>query len=439
MGVALGSMVSSSTPLTPRARLGAQLTAQLEVHPHVQEFATLGYRGRVGRWSERTAGGVLSPTRSGDRGRFTDELLDPMRLLGDPAADLAVAAVYGDGDVVAVNDLMHRLVHATDPDPAGLPPTVRDYLHATFELPPWTDADRIDRAERTFQLWGLQISLCLFCASLPSAYACANGAHVLHVTGQLLENAPRRIMETGQFIMDVMAPGGLDDGGSGRRTIQRVRLMHAGVRHLVLSAASLDPDLWDDAWGHPLNQEDLAGTLLSFSYVPAGPLRRLGVRLPDRDLEDYLHCWNVIGHQLGLREDLLVADLSEATQLVSAIGARQTAPSHAGTHLTGVLVELLDRLIPAERFDAMVPALIRRLAGTEVADLLEVPPDRWPARLALRGGSMVNRVLSPISSLNVVEPIARRLLEAAFKLERGGARPMFDIPTVFADPWKIRR
>ena len=38
--------------------------------------------------------------------------------------------------------------------------------------------------------------------------------------------------------------------------------MHAAVRHLVRSSPRYDPE-----WGTPVNQEDLAGTLMTFSIV----------------------------------------------------------------------------------------------------------------------------------------------------------------------------
>src|SRR5687768_9198916 len=96
------------------------------------------------------------------RGRFTDALLDPMRSLGDPVADEPVAAVLEAGEADAVNALLHELVRTDQPDPAGLPAPIAAYLDSTLALPPWADGDRIERAQRFFELWGLQISACLF-------------------------------------------------------------------------------------------------------------------------------------------------------------------------------------------------------------------------------------------------------------------------------------
>ena len=378
-----------------------------------------------------------------DRGRFTDAFLDPMRLLGDPVADEPVGAVLAAGEADEVNQLLHSLLRTDQPDPADLPEPVAAYLGATLELPSWADGDRIDRAQRFFQTWGVQISVCLFCASLPAAYACADGAQVLHLTARLDTDARRRVMETGQFLMDVLAPGSLEEGrGEGRRVAQRVRLMHAAVRQLIGVRAAGQPGVWDPAWGHPINQEDLAGTLLSFAWVPAGPLRQLGVTPTEQETEDYLHCWNVIGHQMGLREDLLTHDVTEAGQLVSAIRERQTAPSVAGTELTAALVSLLEEMAPLHRGDRLVPAMIRHLVGDPTADLLDVPSAhlpggrlaRWLGRCA---GAAETDVARHHALSRLAEPLGREVLAGVFRLERGGVRAPFAIPTVLAGGWGI--
>ena len=171
--------------------------------------------------------------------------------------------------------LLHGLLRTNQAVPAGMPKVVADYLARTAELPPHDPAD-IRRAQRFFVDFGVPVTLSLFCASLPSAYASWRGVKVLHLTARLETDVRRRIMETGQFLMDVMTPGGLDPDGQGVRAIQRVRLVHATVRHLIDEAAASDPAVWRPEWGRPISQEELAGTLMSFSYVVGEPLPRLG-------------------------------------------------------------------------------------------------------------------------------------------------------------------
>jgi len=380
--------------------------------------------------------------------RWTDALLDPMRELGDPLADGPVAAVLERGGVDAVNAMMQTLVRVDQPVPEEMPDEIRAYLVETLPLPDWADMGKIKRGQQLFETWGLEIACCLFCASLPSAYAAAKGVKVLYLTGQLDTNTRRRVMETGQFLIDVANVGGLDENGKGRRAIQRVRLMHAAVRHLIKARNELTPGMWPADWGIPINQEDLAGTRMSFSYVFSDPMRRLGVRVPARDVDAYLHLWNVIGHLLGLRDELLVRDVADATALVDTIRRRQFKASAEGQELTGALVGLMDELTPLHRFDDTIPPLVRHLIGDETADLLLVPEsyladDLGPfARLSkwffVHVLGQVERDLARYRlASRLAAPFGHDLFAAGFKLERGGERAPFDIPDHLARNWDL--
>ena len=379
---------------------------------------------------------------------WTGGQLDLMRSVGDRLADDTVAAIFERGDLAAVHSMMRTLVHNDQLVPDAFPEEVRSYLERD-PLPAGVDMARVERAQDFFQLWGVQISLSLFCASLPSAYAAAKGVKVLYETARLQTDTRRRILETGQFLMDVMAPGGLAPGGKGIRSIQRVRLMHAAVRRLLLTDGT-----WDTAaWGVPINQEDLAGTMLSFSYVPCEPLRRLGVDVSDQDAEDYIACWNVVGEMLGVLPEMRPAGVAEATELVGLIRARHDRPSPEGAVMTAALVDLLEQMTPhlghrrsgpahIRGLGRLVPVTIRHLIGDDVAEMISVPPARpgWFRILepllvlirAVESGVERDRHLH-----TVVEPLGRALLEGSFAIERGGVRAPFDIPDHLARRWEL--
>jgi hypothetical protein len=380
--------------------------------------------------------------------RWTDELLDRMRQLGDPTADKPVAAVLERGGVDEVNTIMQTLVRVDQPVPAELPEELEAYMVESLPLPEWADMRRIERGQRVFEKWGIHICICLFCASLPSSYAAAKGVQVLHLTARLDTDTRRRVLETGQFLVDVLSAGSLDEHGKGRRTIQRVRLMHAAVRHLIKARNEREPGLWNPAWDQPLNQEDLAGTLLAFSAVVLDPLRRLGVRLPAEDIDAYLHLWNVIGHLLGLRDELLVRDADDASALIGTIQRRQFAPSAAGRELTSALLELLDQMTPGRRLDDVNPALIRHLIGDEIADMLLVPPSQvaddrgWFARsvdgffVHVLGRAERSCPLYRLMS-RLAPPLGRDLVATSLTLQRGGDRAQFAIPDHLAVSWGL--
>ncbi|MGO9385381.1 MAG: oxygenase MpaB family protein [Mycobacterium sp.] len=380
--------------------------------------------------------------------RWTDALLDGMRELGDPLADEPVAAVLDRGGIDEVNAMMQTLVRVDQLVPEALPDEIRGYLAETLPLPEWADMGKIKRGQQLFETWGLEIACCLFCASLPSAYAAANGVRVLYATARLDTDARRRVMETGQFLIDVANVGGLDENGKGRRTIQRVRLMHAAVRHLIKARNEQKPGMWHPDWGTPINQEDLAGTRMSFSYVFSEPMRRLGVRVPAQDVEAYLHLWNVIGHLLGLRDELLVHDVADATALVDTIRRRQFEASAEGQELTRALLDLMYELTPVHRLDGTIPPLIRHLIGDETADLLLIPKSDLAdhlgplARIAkwffVHVLGQVERDLPRYQlASRMAAPFGRDLLDTGLKLERGGERAPFDIPDHLARNWDL--
>jgi hypothetical protein len=381
--------------------------------------------------------------------RWTDELLNEKRLQGDQLADDAVDELFKRGDVQAVNNLMRGLVSNDQLVPAGLPVEIQKYLAATpLALPPWADQAKIERGQKLFEALGLQISLCLFCASLPSAYAAAKGVKVLSRTAQLETNTRRRIMETGQFLINVLAVGSFEPQGQGFRTIQHVRLMHAAVRKMIEGRNTQRPGLWDPNWGIPINQEDLAGTMLSFSYVPVESLPRLGVDVSTDDKEAYLHLWNVIAHLLGVDDDLRVDGIDDATALVETIRRRQFRASPEGREMTAALMELLDELTPGQEFDKTIPPLIRHLAGDTIADMLAVPPSKFTddlGRLTRIGNWFWVRIFgkslrnSPRYQLvsDLVRPFGRELMLGLFALQRGGVRAAFDIPDHLAKRWEL--
>ena len=382
---------------------------------------------------------------------LTNAKLNEMRQKGDPVADRAVEAVFKRAGIGEVNAVLHKLVRVDQPVPAELPKEVQKYLKETIDLPEWADMSKIARGQKLFETMGLQITLCLFCASLPSAYAAAKAVKVLYLTAQLDTNARRRVMETAQFMFDVLSPGSLEENGKGRRAIQKIRLMHAAVRLLIEERRKQQPKLWHRDWGTPINQEDLAATLLVFWFVVGEPMDHLGVHVPDVDKDAYLHLWNVIGHQLGVCDELLVFDVNKASALVDLIRRRQFKASPKGQHMTRALLVLLDQLTPLHQFDATIPPLIRHLIGDKTADLLLVPQSalggevkrlqritNWfYVRVFGRPGKRDSERYDFVSGL--VRPFMGELLRGMFELERGGARAPFALPDHLARSWKISK
>jgi ER-bound oxygenase mpaB/B'/Rubber oxygenase, catalytic domain len=368
---------------------------------------------------------------------WTDSLLEPMRSAGDPLADAVIAELFAKSEVSAVNELMRTLITNEFPEPANLPDVVRSYLEKTDELPDWANPDLIAAGEQVFWRYGPKLILILHCYSLPFDYLGRNGVQVLALTTRLVSNPTRRIVEVAQFLVDVMQKGGLTaSGGRGRRTIQKVRLMHAAVRKLAAAAPN-----WKPEWGLPINQEDLAGTLMSFSWVVMDGLDKLGVSLPDSDREAYLHCWLVAGHLLGIRQDLLPPNAESAGALAAAVARRQFGPTPEGQQMTRALVEMMANTLPGDVFRNVAPFLIRYFLGEERAGWLGIKQEHFlpfltaPLRFL---GVETSHLLEDCGALNrVAEYVGRLLIESIVFIERGGNRPSFAIPADLRQQWGV--
>jgi hypothetical protein len=369
-------------------------------------------------------------------GRFSDELMDRMRQRGDDLADPVVADVLASGRLSAVHDLMHTLVENDGVPPDGLPPNVADFLVRTADVDPGA-LPRIDEGERLFAEHGPEIVLVLLCSSLPAAYGCRRGVKVLHETAYLARRPTRRIVETAQMIIDVMSPGGLGPKGRGIRSAQKVRLMHAAVRHLLLS----DPQRpWNTAdLGIPINQEDLAGTLLTFSTVVVDGLKKLDIDLTPDQEEAYLDAWRAVGRIMGVVPELLPASMAEGRELMAVIDRRQTEPSPEGREMMAALVGDIEQNLPP-LFTNFAPALVRHFIPPALADGLGVPSHRLEDRIA----ATVAEHLIELSDKMVEASTRGRAVFRSFSLhlfqwlmdaDRGGKRTKFDLPTNLRAHW----
>jgi hypothetical protein len=228
-----------------------------------------------------------APTIGADR--FDDQFLGGLRRIGDPTADTVVAQ-YIDSELGAhAGGLMESLIARGPRAPASneASQALRQFVEERPPMPDWCNQAMVDRGQELFAEFVPQLGLGLWMASIPAGYAGAHGAEVLTHTARLVSDPKRRFLETGQFIIDVMTPGGLANEATGSRDIRHVRLMHAAARHLLTDPEDVTGAVPFDVakYGEPINQEDLLGTLFTFSVIGLQVLHRGGVRVSDDDAE----------------------------------------------------------------------------------------------------------------------------------------------------------
>lgn len=357
---------------------------------------------------------------------FTDELLRAMRFETDPMADAVIHDLFETGKTAMVNQLLAGLSKNNYVLPCDLPKTASEYFTETAHLPLWADPKRMAAGAAFFAKHVRPILSVLGCLSLPYCYAAAHGAQVLYLSQRLQKNTRKRLAETAQFVLQVMDKCAFDHRGTGIRVIQKVRLMHAAVRY-----HSLKSGRWNEEWGQPINQEDMAGTNLAFSYIVLEGLNKLGFYYEKDEAEDFLHLWNVIGYLLGVRPVLLPANLKGAFWLDKRICERHFRASEAGVELAKSLIQCFDELNTSGNgaLDGFTPAYMRFLLGDKVADILSLPHSGW-TKIFIAPIKMTNAFTSVVNSFKHKEAsaYASNAILLAIQQENGNAH--FSIPTI---------
>jgi len=192
-----------------------------------------------------------------------------------------------------------------------------------------SNPDKILAGQYFFQRHADMILPILGFYSLPYCYAGANGVRVLYASKKIKEEPQKRLLETAQFVFDVCQPGAFLPEGSGYVSIVKVRLMHAAARYY--SSRQITDEV-------PVNQEDMLGTLLSFSLLVIRGLKKSGCSIRPNDAENYMYLWNEIGGLMGVRKELIPTSTREASVIERSIRKKEFAPSKEGKELTDILI-----------------------------------------------------------------------------------------------------
>ena len=329
------------------------------------------------------------------------DVLTAMKLVGDPLADAVVAERV---PRQSIDDVLHGR------RPSGPVPESLAALHNQLEaVPDWLDADRLDRGSLAYLGIGATwMQLLLGPGSLVNTYCSPGIARVLTASGRLgTAAAARRISETGAWLGSAVQPGYLRFGAPGYVATAQVRLLHAHVRHHVGGR-----EAWDSGtWGVPINQVNLARTLLDFTSVPMDALRRLGLGLTADQRDDVYHLFRYIGYLLGLDPILDVDDHEDAKALAGRLDALDGPPDGNSRALVEALLSAYDDLLspvihtPPTVTRQLVLALAGAFHGRELCRSVGmVRPAPW-AVLGVRALGFAN---SAARLIHRVVPATRR-------------------------------
>ncbi|UKT65620.1 oxygenase MpaB family protein [Pedobacter mucosus] len=301
---------------------------------------------------------------------FSDNFLTEKRGRGDEQADKFIQLCFKELDKkTQLQQWLAQLKINSDLNKNEAYSNI-EVISSAAKLPIWADKTKMKQGSDFFAKHAEAIMNMLGLLSLPYCYTAAKGAMVLYLSGRLKDDPGKRLHETAEFVWEVMAPSAFETGGKGFISILKVRLMHAAARYYTLKSPTWKLEEWDT----PINQEDMAGTNLSFSLLVIRGLAKLGYHISMDDKLSFMHLWNVIGYFSGIDEDLITKDIKQAQVLEASIKKRQFKISTHGRELTQSLIEHIELVNGGKVPQKDILSLMRHLLGDEVADQLGIAP-----------------------------------------------------------------
>lgn len=318
---------------------------------------------------------------------------------GDPLADAWVKRSRtlppGEGTRMVDKALAEGIEHVTD-----APEELLALFRQLDQIPVWLDPHLLKKGAEAFQRNTLVSILMLSNVSLMGGYSAAGVVKPLVMTGRLSERASGRLGETTRFTVDVTKPGEMQRFGRGFRAAVKVRLMHAMVRNMVAQS----PD-WDDAkWGLPINQTDMVGTNLIFSYIYIMGAKVFGCRFTQEETLGIMHLWRYVGYVMGVDMELLPGTVEEGKRVLYMISSTLDPADEDSVELAQALYAVpakhAERQGPIGKLTAplrmhLYTGITRLFMGNDVADEMQLPKT-WGTQYLLPAVAPLNYALDTL-------------------------------------------
>ena len=317
-----------------------------------------------------------------------DSFLNRLRGEGDPEADGCFQQITASGQ--SFGGLFEFLNSNSAVVPDFAPAPIRAYFAACQRVPTPdglpVDMQRLQHGESAFLSHACCSALVLLANSLPAGYAAPNLAQVLVLSGNLKNHPYRRLLGVLQMVVNVTSRNGFEPEGKAVVTAAKLRLLHAGVRHIARQRLPH----YDRQYGIPVNHEDMLATIMGFSLLVIRGLQQLEVPLREKEAEDYYYLWQMFALAMGIHPpgqpnstEYLPATLAEAEEFYTAYSRRhyrEAVQNPEGVELTRACLLMLEHMVARTPF--------RRLGITRV-------PRVYMQRL-LGAAGLVQRGVKPV-------------------------------------------
>lgn len=232
-------------------------------------------------------------------------------LVADPAMDDLADWMCRTG-TATTRPLFEQALHSGIATVTDAPePLARFFRHV--EAPPeWVDPQALRRGAEVYRMGGADGLYLARDVSFLGGYLASGFNRTLLRTGALEKGPAARFAETLCWAMDVSGADAMAPFGPGYRSTLRVRLIHAMVRRHLLA----EPDWRTAEWGLPINQTDMAATLVGALLAPFVGGMAMGM-LPSRaDLDAAAHLTRYVGWLIGVDDRWLPTGFRDGVRIL---------------------------------------------------------------------------------------------------------------------------
>lgn len=296
---------------------------------------------------------------------YTNSFFDGLRQRQDESADRVVSVLIQHPDLISLINLWESIPAVF---PTSFPAELADFFTNYLDKKNSMDEALLKRGQQFFDQKGdLYLAMLGFYA-LPYCYAFADGAQVLIRSKRIVDNIGERLGETSSFLMDIFQPGAFFQKEKAFLTCAKVRLIHAFSRYFIHMYAKD----WKDSFGQPINQEDMIGTNLAFSFIVLRGLTKMGFQPREQEYRDILAYWKWVGELMGLEVDYWPETPKEAIELDRLICRRQLKGSDAGQSLIKALIGFYEKSIPDPLISQQIVNILAFFLGKEASTALDL-------------------------------------------------------------------
>ncbi|MHA7666532.1 oxygenase MpaB family protein [Mycolicibacterium sp. HS_4_1] len=192
------------------------------------------------------------------------------------------------------------------------PEPLRRFFESLEATPDWVDHDALRIGQRTLRRGGADGMYIARDVALLGGYQFSGFNQTLLRTRALEKGSNQRFAETMQWALDVIDDGGLDKFGSGYRSTIRVRFVHAMVRRHVPAM----PDWRPEQWGLPVNQTDMAATLVGALIAPVLGGLAMGILATPAELSSVAHLTRYVGWLMGVQDEWLPRSFRDSVRIL---------------------------------------------------------------------------------------------------------------------------